>query len=207
MVDIDHFKSINDRFGHATGDKVIKILARTLTQCVRADDLVGRYGGEEFCVIVPGVNEEAAAAIAEKMRLAIYEGRGAKFTSALRISASFGVAASIAGEKMAEVLVDLADKALYQAKERGRNRVVCWSDIEHHTDHAGDEAAGVPTEAVRQHDAGAQGAADGRVQDVELVSANQRGRCRARSWPIRVSEWIHNYTELTLSYETYPEQA
>ena len=190
MVDIDHFKSINDRFGHATGDKVIKILARTLTQCVRADDLVGRYGGEEFCVIVPGVNEEAAAAIAEKMRLAIYEGRDAKFTSALRVSASFGVAASIAGEKMAEVLVDLADKALYQAKQRGRNRVVCWSEIEHHTDHGGDEDAGVPTGAVRQRNARVQSAADGRVQDVELVSANQRLRDRIAELELLIREQL-----------------
>ncbi|MGB5466417.1 MAG: EAL domain-containing protein [Sedimenticolaceae bacterium] len=190
MVDIDHFKSINDRFGHATGDKVIKILARTLTQCVRADDLVGRYGGEEFCVIVPGVTEEAAAAIAEKMRRAIYEGRGAKFTSALRISASFGVAATFTGEKLAEVLVDLADKALYQAKERGRNRVVRWSEVEHHTDRAGDEDAGVPTEAVQQTDSDARGAAEGRIQDVELVSTNQRLRDRIAELELLIREQL-----------------
>jgi diguanylate cyclase (GGDEF)-like protein/PAS domain S-box-containing protein len=127
MADIDHFKSINDRFGHATGDKVIKLLAQILVDTSRAEDLVGRYGGEEFCIILPGVDERHAADIAERMRLALYDGKQARFTTALRISASFGVSSDDSGQLTPGALVDLADKALYQAKERGRNRVIRYS--------------------------------------------------------------------------------
>jgi diguanylate cyclase (GGDEF)-like protein/PAS domain S-box-containing protein len=128
MVDIDHFKSINDRFGHATGDKVIKLLARILTDTVRAEDLVGRYGGEEFCVILPGVDEVEAAEIAERMRVAVRDGKGAKFTSAIHITSSFGVSCTRDGMLTPGDLVDRADKALYVAKESGRNRVERWSE-------------------------------------------------------------------------------
>ncbi len=129
MVDIDHFKSINGRFGHATGDKVIKLLADILTQGVRAHDLVGRYGGEEFCIVLPGVDEAGAAEVAEKTRVVVHDGKSAKFTSAIRISASFGVADIGDADLHPGALIDLADKALYDAKESGRNRVRCWSQI------------------------------------------------------------------------------
>ncbi len=127
MADIDHFKSINDRFGHATGDKVIKLMAGILADTARADDLVGRYGGEEFCVVLPGATEEQAAVVAERMRVSIHDGKSARFTSSLRISASFGVSMDASGKMTPGALVDLADKALYVAKESGRNRVVRWS--------------------------------------------------------------------------------
>lgn len=130
MVDIDHFKSINDRFGHATGDKVIKLLADILSQNVRTEDLVGRYGGEEFCVVLPGADEQQAAAVAEQMREIVHDGKSAKFTSAMRISASFGVASNVGGGFTPSGLIDLADKALYEAKESGRNRVKRWSLVE-----------------------------------------------------------------------------
>ncbi len=128
MVDIDHFKSVNDRFGHATGDKVIKMLAEILSDSVRAEDLVGRYGGEEFCVVLPGLEEDKAAQVAERMRVAVHDGKAEAFTSALRVSASFGVA-SAGGISLASELVDRADKALYEAKETGRNRVRSWSEL------------------------------------------------------------------------------
>ena len=129
MVDIDHFKSVNDRFGHATGDKVIKLLAQILTDSSRAEDLVGRYGGEEFCVVLPGVDEAAAAEIAERMRMSVHDGKTARFTTALRISASFGVSSDPLGNLTPGALIDLADQALYQAKQSGRNRVVCRSQL------------------------------------------------------------------------------
>jgi diguanylate cyclase (GGDEF)-like protein/PAS domain S-box-containing protein len=130
MVDIDHFKSVNDRFGHATGDKVIKLLAQILSDVSRAEDLVGRYGGEEFCVVLPGVDEADAAEIAERMRFAVHDGKTARFTAALRISASFGVASDPVAKLTSGALVDLADQALYQAKQSGRNRVVRRSQVE-----------------------------------------------------------------------------
>ncbi len=130
MVDIDHFKSVNDRFGHATGDKVIKLVAQILADTSRAEDLVGRYGGEEFCAVLPGVDEADAAEIAERMRVAVHEGKTARFTTALRISASFGVSSDPLGKMSPGALIDLADQALYQAKQGGRNRVVRRSQIE-----------------------------------------------------------------------------
>lgn len=130
MADIDHFKSVNDRFGHATGDKVIKLMAQTLVDTVRTEDLVGRYGGEEFCVVLPGIDEQQAAEIAERMRISVHDGK----SSALRISASFGVATDSGGKLASGALVDLADKALYNAKTTGRNRVIRWSLIEDETE-------------------------------------------------------------------------
>lgn len=153
MVDIDHFKAINDRFGHATGDKVIKMLADILTQAVRADDLVGRYGGEEFCVALPGVGEAKAAEIAEQMRAIVHDGKTVQFSSAVRISASFGVSCAQAGDGLLTpgALVDRADKALYEAKETGRNRVRRWSQL---TGEAAPAATRPDANARTRNDAG-----------------------------------------------------
>ncbi len=125
MVDIDHFKSVNDRFGHGVGDRVIQYLAAILTEFSRPNDLVGRFGGEEFCVVLPGTRLEAAREIAERMRQAIQSGHGADFTDLLRITASFGVAMLSDDLPNHDALVEAADEALYEAKEGGRNRVVC----------------------------------------------------------------------------------
>jgi diguanylate cyclase (GGDEF)-like protein/PAS domain S-box-containing protein len=127
MVDIDHFKSINDRFGHATGDKVIKYLAGLLNEYSRSNDLVGRLGGEEFCIVLPGANKEAAYDVAERIRSVIQNGEGMQFTGAARITSSFGVASLVSGAKTHNHLLEQADQALYQAKESGRNRVITWS--------------------------------------------------------------------------------
>ncbi len=129
MVDIDHFKLVNDNFGHAVGDEVIKYLAKILVEFSRPNDLVGRYGGEEFCLVLFGVNRDSAVIVAERMRAAIEDGYGAKFTSAVKITSSFGVADISDGAKDTAELVDQADRALYKAKESGRNRVVTWSKV------------------------------------------------------------------------------
>ncbi len=127
MVDIDHFKSINDRFGHAVGDKVIQLVAQVITKTVRTQDLVGRYGGEEFCVVLPDTDAATAEAVAERIRLTLAEGKELELASAIRITASLGVASLASGAKTPQELVDQADKALYTAKERGRNRVIQWA--------------------------------------------------------------------------------
>ncbi len=115
MADIDHFKSINDRFGHATGDEVIKMVAETMTACARSTDLVSRYGGEEFCMILPGVGIDGAYAVAERMRQAVHDAQSATSTSAIRITSSFGVATLRDATPDPAALIDCADKALYLA--------------------------------------------------------------------------------------------
>lgn len=127
MVDIDHFKLVNDRFGHPVGDEVIKLLAKILTEHSRPNDLVGRFGGEEFLIVSPGVDSDIAAGIAERMRSAIQEEGGGESSSLPQITSSFGVATLSGGVHHHKELLEQADKALYAAKEAGRNRVIKWS--------------------------------------------------------------------------------
>lgn len=126
MCDIDHFKSVNDRYGHAAGDKVIKMVARLLQKNSREDDLVGRYGGEEFCIILPKIDIRQAAVIANRIRLEIK----ADSSSGVQTTVSFGVSSLRLKAPEPDELINQADKALYIAKESGRNRVVCWGDEE-----------------------------------------------------------------------------
>lgn len=127
MIDIDHFKLVNDQFGHPVGDRILKNLARFLRQQLRKSDIVGRYGGEEFAIILTDTDGPAAMAVMEKLcsdfsRLE-HEVDGATLTVAF----SAGVA-SMAGRQSARELVLAADRALYAAKRAGRNRVVLAAD-------------------------------------------------------------------------------
>jgi len=124
MMDIDHFKSFNDHFGHQVGDEVLKVTAQILSGGVRNHDVLCRYGGEEFCIVMPRTGGEEAARVAEQLRVTI-ESRAAKNVRGLRdvnITASFGVC-EFAQHKTCEDLIRDADQALYLAKEEGRNRV------------------------------------------------------------------------------------
>jgi diguanylate cyclase (GGDEF)-like protein len=125
MIDIDHFKSVNDRFGHTVGDEVIKAIAEVLRSNSRGNDIVGRYGGEEFCVISPHLTPDAEREVAERFRRAISvlgNNPNAQFPL-MRITASIGYASASANVKSAMDLINYADQALYVAKESGRNRV------------------------------------------------------------------------------------
>ena len=126
MVDIDHFKAINDQFGHAIGDKVIQLVTGELRANARPDDVVGRYGGEEFCILLPGVDREHTVNIAERLRVKVKSATRGRLTAAVRVTSSFGVAELTEGIPGPAELVNLADKALYIAKENGRNRVIAW---------------------------------------------------------------------------------
>ena len=128
MVDIDHFKLVNDNFGHAVGDKVIKVVASILSETARQEDLVGRFGGEEFVVILPGMNIAEAAAVGERIRQVVEGIDGNSFPGLPSITSSFGVATVTPNVAGTNELLELADKALYVAKEGGRNRVVSWSE-------------------------------------------------------------------------------
>ena len=123
MCDIDHFKSINDRFGHFIGDRVIKLFADTATASLRSTDLVGRFGGEEFAAILPNSDLEDAIQVAERVRAAFEA--AATEVSGHPVRATVSIGAALAGEEAPsiEALLTRADGALYQAKRNGRNRV------------------------------------------------------------------------------------
>jgi diguanylate cyclase (GGDEF)-like protein len=126
MLDIDHFKRINDTYGHQIGDQVLIDLGKILRLAVRETDVVARYGGEEFVVITPHTTLEGAITLAERMRKAI-ESHGVALPNdagVITVTASFGVATLTPEVKNSESLVHLADMSLYRAKQEGRNRVV-----------------------------------------------------------------------------------
>ena len=124
MVDLDKFKSINDRFGHDAGDAVLREFSRRLQENIRGVDLVARFGGEEFFVAMPDVDQHAAAHAAERIRTAI-EGATVDLPGGgeVKVTVSIGVAIATGADSDAETIIKRADSALYQSKESGRNRV------------------------------------------------------------------------------------
>jgi len=126
-ADIDYFKSINDRFGHLIGDHALRWFAGRLQLALRRTDLVGRYGGEEFLILLSATRLEEGAALAEQLRGYLL---GERFPeSGQAITASFGVA-EICADGTPESLLDRADRAMYRAKQEGRNRVVIARECE-----------------------------------------------------------------------------
>jgi len=120
MVDVDHFKAINDSFGHAAGDRVLHEVAQRLTGEIRKSDAIGRYGGEEFLLVIDGMDADGMLQTAERLRRAV---EGAPFGDGpYRLTASFGAVAADAHAGSAFELIQRADRALYAAKARGRNR-------------------------------------------------------------------------------------
>jgi diguanylate cyclase (GGDEF)-like protein len=123
MFDLDHFKSVNDRFGHSAGDEVLRLFARVTKASTRLDDIIGRFGGEEFIAIVPG-DIEVAEKIAERVRTA-FENAGAVIENQpIAATVSIGAASSYDAAMTVDALIAKADAALYRAKHEGRNRVV-----------------------------------------------------------------------------------
>jgi len=128
MVDLDHFKRINDEHGHQAGDVALKEVARLIQDSLRNVDIVGRYGGEEFLAILPGTQEDAALRTAERLRASIEKLpiHLPSESDAIHVTASFGVATCRGGNPAsASELIRRADTALYEAKQQGRNRVLC----------------------------------------------------------------------------------
>jgi diguanylate cyclase (GGDEF)-like protein len=122
MIDVDHFKSVNDRYGHAIGDQVLVAVARELAGAVRENDTVARYGGEEFVIIMPGADAQTAAARAEQWCQRCADASIETPIGALHITFSAGVAQLPVSGRPEDVL-GLADEALYRAKQSGRNQV------------------------------------------------------------------------------------
>jgi diguanylate cyclase (GGDEF)-like protein len=123
MVDVDHFKAVNDSFGHPAGDAVLRGVVSHLRGAVRPYDALGRYGGEEFLVVLPNCDAPAALAIAERMRQRVGAARFASAAGRVRATLSLGVATrSVPRVEDRDALIEAADRALYQAKASGRNR-------------------------------------------------------------------------------------
>jgi diguanylate cyclase (GGDEF)-like protein len=122
MADIDHFKRVNDTFGHDAGDDVLKAVASALQGTARDGDILARFGGEEFVLLLPDATATTAMLIAERLRSKVEALRIEIAGQELRVTASFGVAQQVAGEAQSVVLAR-ADAALYRAKHEGRNRV------------------------------------------------------------------------------------
>jgi two-component system, cell cycle response regulator len=121
MADVDHFKSVNDTYGHPFGDEALRRIAGSLTEIGRTEDIICRLGGEEFVVLCPNTPLAGAAKLAERCREAIHEITLKHDSEIVRLTCSFGVATDTEDPQS---MIDAADKALYQAKRQGRNRVV-----------------------------------------------------------------------------------
>lgn len=128
MMDIDHFKRVNDTYGHLVGDQVLQAIARRCEKSARDIDIVGRYGGEEFLSLLPEVTERFAFNIADRLRLLISETAIPTSAGPLRVTVSLGVSEYRQQDTRLEELIDRADHALYSAKQKGRNCVVMFKE-------------------------------------------------------------------------------
>lgn len=123
LLDLDHFKSINDNFGHPAGDDVLRACAKAAMASVRQTDILARYGGEEFVVFLPGVDAQGARVVAERLRTKLSEASMPEAIGARVVTLSAGLADTLVAGRSLERLIDQADKALYEAKRAGRDRV------------------------------------------------------------------------------------
>ncbi len=130
MIDIDHFKTINDRYGHAAGDLVLKNVVAICRAEKRDSDLLARVGGDEFVIMLPETAESAAAQFAERLRHRVANSAQAVYGEKLAATITIGIAGVSAGNSGVEALLEHADQALYEAKRSGRNRVVVWRRID-----------------------------------------------------------------------------
>ncbi|WP_457574474.1 GGDEF domain-containing protein [Desulfolithobacter sp.] len=133
LLDVDFFKRINDTYGHNTGDAVLKQLGRIILDAVRETDIVARYGGEEIAIIFPETTEKKALSLAERLRRRVAstttEAPETHSDREILITISIGIAGLTDGNTSPELLMEKADRALYAAKQAGRNRVVAWQEF------------------------------------------------------------------------------
>ena len=123
MADLDHFKRVNDTYGHMAGDAVLRAVAGRMLSLFRSYDAIGRYGGEEFVIILPGCDGKSIAGIAERLRKTIGDERMDTPKGKIPVTVSLGAAVSTGGKDSVQSLVKAVDNALYQAKKKGRNCV------------------------------------------------------------------------------------
>ncbi|MDP2419428.1 MAG: diguanylate cyclase [Hydrogenophaga sp.] len=130
MLDIDHFKRVNDTWGHSVGDQVLKAIATVLAKHLRSSDVAARVGGEEFVILLVDTEQGGAHVFAERLRLAIMDIEVEVPGDRVRVTASFGVAEAVSHETKLDEVLECADKALYHAKHNGRNRVSLASELD-----------------------------------------------------------------------------
>jgi diguanylate cyclase (GGDEF)-like protein len=129
LIDIDHFKKVNDTHGHLVGDDVLRHVAKTINAILRSSDVLGRYGGEEFCVFLPNTTESDALGLAERIRAGIEDSPIKLGNVTLKTTVSIGVADSVRAGYDFKGLLATADSAMYGAKNSGRNRVMSYTQI------------------------------------------------------------------------------
>ncbi|WP_437185326.1 GGDEF domain-containing response regulator [Planctomicrobium sp. SH668] len=129
LCDIDHFKKINDVYGHPSGDHVLQVVAKRMSEDLRGSDCIGRYGGEEFLIILPECKEDEAAQIAERLRIRVSEAKIDLGGSNISVTTSFGVCENQRALSEIGVALKHADLALYQSKHQGRNCVTRFEDL------------------------------------------------------------------------------
>ncbi|HSY51319.1 MAG TPA: GGDEF domain-containing protein [Thermoanaerobaculia bacterium] len=138
MLDIDHFKRVNDSFGHSAGDRVLQSVGQVLRDSCRLYDVAGRYGGEEFCIVLPETKVSNTTVVAERIRERLAASRFEVGADSVVVTASIGIAgidsAESEGSLSPSTLIDRADQALYSAKHHGRNRVEMWNVAMHGTE-------------------------------------------------------------------------
>ena len=136
MLDIDHFKQVNDNYGHAAGDDVLKVISAAVKDVLRGDDEVFRYGGEEFCILLPGADLEGATRMAERVRENVEKQvvEREEDDQVIRVTASIGLSSIRFGPENLQDLIESADAALYESKRNGRNCVTTWSVDTHQGD-------------------------------------------------------------------------
>jgi diguanylate cyclase (GGDEF)-like protein len=132
MLDVDHFKRVNDTWGHGAGDQVLQAIGKLLRDSCRVYDVPGRYGGEEFCIVLPETKPGSTGVVAERIRSRIEATAMPCGDTSIVVTASIGIAGMDARQSndplSPAALIDRADRALYSAKNRGRNRVELWDD-------------------------------------------------------------------------------
>jgi diguanylate cyclase (GGDEF)-like protein len=133
LIDLDHFKSINDRFGHAVGDQLLQRLAVALRTALHTREVFGRYGGEEFLVLFPDTTMEQAKQASEKLRLALRDQHLRVEDQDVTVTLSLGLASYESGDVLFDQVARRADIALYVAKTQGRDRVEIYSNARHGT--------------------------------------------------------------------------
>ncbi len=131
MLDVDHFKHVNDVYGHQAGDEVLSAVGSRIKKSLRQGDVAGRYGGEEFVVLVVGSSLDQCLTISERIRQAVAQQPFPIQQTTIQVTVSLGLACLNPKQVVSlDVMINCADQALYRAKQQGRNRVVAWMQNE-----------------------------------------------------------------------------